>query len=258
MSRLGAAVGLLVEKMNGINRILGMQSGGVETVKSVSTREKKTPEEKRASELSHALSKFMRHTCDAKLYGADGRMRIEDLLKGIPKPKGKDAAAYTAEEVRALVRAEEGSSKRHGIDTTGEYVYCYQGLKSSYFTPVGPIDRDKLYGTHLTSPLSEPVFHSTSDVSVAGIDREGLNPSDRDIHMWTKDGEKKGRADFTTIYKIDMGGAMAHGCVFWKAGNGVVLTDKNIPFQFLKKQVIDEDIDWDDEFFAKPWVAIAS
>jgi hypothetical protein len=47
--------------------------------------------------------------------------------------------------------------------------------------------------------------------------------------------------------------------VFWQAGNGVVLTDKNIPFQFLQKRVIDEDIDWEDDFFAKTWVpAIAS
>ena len=247
MSCLGLAVGLLVDGMDGVDRFLGMD---VASAKGA-PREKKSPAEKRASELSHAMSKFMRHTCDAKLYGDDGRMKIEDLIAGI-KPKGKDAAAYTAEEVRALVGAEEGSSKRHGLDETGNYVYCYQGLKSSYFTPAGPIDRDKLYGLRLTDPLQEPVFHSTSDASVAGIDREGLNPSDRDIHMWTKEGEKKGRADFTTIYKIDMAGAMTHGCVFWRAGNGVVLTDKNISFQFLQKRVIDEDIDWEDDFFAKP------
>ena len=254
MSRLGAAVGMLVDGMDGVDRFLGMD---VASAKSA-PREKKSPEEKRASELSHAMSKFMRHTCDRSLYGVDGRMKISDLVAGI-KPKGKDAAAYTADEVRALVRAEEGSSKRHGLDETRNYVYCYQGLKSIYFTPSGPIDRDKLYGPCLTDPLQEPVFHNTSDASVAGIDREGLNPSDRDIHMWTKEGEKKGRADFTTIYKIDMAGAMGRGCVFWKAGNGVVLTDKNIPFQFLQKRVIDEDIDWEDDFFAKTWVpAIAS
>ena len=156
--------------------------------------------------------------------------------------------------MKALVIAEDGSSKRHGLDGTGNYVYCYQGLKSSYFTPGGPIDRDKLYGPRLTRPLQEPVFHSTADTSVAGIDREGLNPSDRDIHMWTRDGEKKGRAEFTTVYKIDMAGAMDYGCVFWQAGNGVVLTDKNIPFQYLQKRVIDEDMDWEDDFFAKTWV----
>ena len=253
MSRLGAAVGLLVDGMEGVDRFLGMEVAGA---KSAPTREKKTPEEKRASELSHAMSKFMRHTCDAKLYGADGRMKIEDLLKDddFPKPKGKGVLPYTAEEVIKLVEAEAGSSKRHGLDESKKYVYCFQGLKSSYFTPDGPIERDQLYGPYLKSPLLEPVFHSTSDTSVDGINREGLNPSDRDIHMWTKEGEKKGRSIFTAIYKIDMAGAMRHGCVFWQAGNGVVLSDKNIPFEFLQMQKIDEDIDWEDDFFAKTWV----
>ena len=249
MSRLGAAVGLLVKKMDGVDKFLGMEV----PVDFKTIRVPKSQDEKKASKLSHAMSKFMRHTCRKELYGDDGKMKIKDLLEGI-NPKGKDAVPYIADDVRALVGAEKGSSKRHGLDTTGEYVYCYQGLKSSYFTPDGPIDRDKLYGAHLSTSLSEPVFHSTSDVSVAGIDENGLNPSDRDIHMWTREGEKKGRADFTTIYKIDMAGAMARGCVFWKAENGVVLTDKNIPFKFLQKRVIDEDIDWEDDFFAKTWV----
>ena len=123
MSRLGAAVGMLVDAMDGVDGFLGMNVAGAKSA----PREEKSPEEKRASKLSHAMSKFMRHTCKKELYGDDGKMKIEDLLEGI-NPKGKGAVPYTADEVRAIVAAEAGSSKRHGVDATGEFVYCYQGL----------------------------------------------------------------------------------------------------------------------------------
>ena len=253
----------LLERVDAVSEFLGMD------VSNVAAPEKKPPRNKREFDLSKAISTLMRHDCNPDLYDANGRMSMASLLS-ILSPGKK----YTAEEIITLIRKETGTDKRHGWENTDgiDYVYCYQGLEKKYFTPDGPIERDLLYGAALVDALDEPLFHSTKSEAAVGISAGGLRPGNRDVHMWTQSGEKKGRVrrrktdridggalaglsmsdSRDVIFKIDMQRAMDNGIKFWKAGNGVVLTDTVIPVEFLTPREMgdDEDIDWDDTFFA--------
>jgi RNA:NAD 2'-phosphotransferase (TPT1/KptA family) len=206
--------------------------------------------------LSQALSNYLRHSADPSLFDSGGWMTVSDFVDGVAAGMGSEPP-YTKDEIHALIFSQEKQDLRHEWNVVGgtPYVRCFQGHNADYFIEKGGnINRDHLY-TRFDTPPPYPVFHSTTIEAAAGIRGAGLLPGGddgRDTNMWYPGGEKKGRGFERTplTVKINLRTAMREGIPFWRAGNGVILTNEPIPPEHLTFfEVVNGEVPWDDEFF---------
>jgi hypothetical protein len=266
MSRLGLAVGLLVDAMDGVDRFLGMDTG-LETDTAMlkvgsSKKVRKGQSTSDPKNMSRDLSWFLRHGVNPAKMDSRGRVSVDVVTDYYPQ--------YSADDIKACVDSQDPANKRIGWDDDGggeHYVYCYQGHGDSYFKPSGPIDRDQIYKL-LPDPCPFPIFHNTQLALAESIMNHGLikgtkqsaKKESRDIHMWSPEAEKKGRinASNPVVIKINVAKARENGVIFRIAGNGVILSENDIPSDCLSRRDLNvtdgrlEAIDWTDPFFANP------
>jgi len=172
-------------------------------------------------ELSKFLSYVLRHAPQSigLTLDANGWADVEDLLARAP------AAGHTFDRATLHDVVARSDKKRFTLSEDGSRIRAAQGHSVA-------IDLD-------IAPMIPPamLFHGTATRNVAAILTEGLKPGRRQkVHLSldeetaSKVGQRHGKP---VVLRIDAAGMHAHGLSFWRAENGVWLTD-HVPPQFLR------------------------
>ncbi|MEM7445721.1 MAG: RNA 2'-phosphotransferase [Pseudomonadota bacterium] len=169
------------------------------------------------SKQSKFLSLILRHKPDLaglKL-GPGGWVQVDDLLRGM-----KNAGhALRPDELRTLVA--KSDKKRFTLSEDGRRIRAAQGHSV-------PVDLG-------LEPLEPPagLFHGTARANLDAIFAEGLKPGRRQhVHLSpdeqtaVKVGQRHGKP---VVLRVDTGRMHGDGIAFWRADNGVWLTDYAAP-----------------------------
>ncbi|EJM98460.1 RNA 2'-phosphotransferase [Phyllobacterium sp. YR531] len=174
-----------------------------------------------AKDISKFLSLVLRHE-PAKLgitLDAGGWVEIDDLLLRSEK------AGMKFDRVALVEVVETNDKKRFTISDDGRLIRAAQG--HSVAVELGLVS--------LQPP--EELFHGTTEQSVQSILASGLKPGKRQkVHLSLDEStaETVGRRHGRPVLLLVAAGKMhREGFEFWKADNGVWLTDA-VPVQFLK------------------------
>lgn len=172
-------------------------------------------------EISKFLSYVLRHEPEAIGLELDdnGWADVDELLaKAQAAGRGFDRA--TLEQVVAT-----SDKKRFTLSDDGTRIRAAQGHSVEVDLAIAP----------MVPPAM--LFHGTAAATVAAIMAEGLRPGRRQkVHLSldedtaVKVGQRHGRP---VVLRVDAAGMHAQGLAFWRADNGVWLTD-HVPPQFLK------------------------
>lgn len=173
------------------------------------------------TEISKFLSYVLRHAPQSIGLQLDGNgwADIGELLT-----KAQSAGqAIDLPILREVVATSD--KKRFTLSEDGARIRAAQGHSV-------PVDLD-------IAPMIPPamLFHGTARTNVATIMTEGLKPGRRQkVHLSLdettalKVGQRHGKP---VVLRVDAAGMHAHGIAFWRAENGVWLTD-HVPAQFLR------------------------
>lgn len=171
-------------------------------------------------QLSKFLSFILRHKPDeiGLTLGPEGWVNIDELLQKA------NAAGTTFGRADLLDVVESSDKKRFSVSPDGLKIRAAQGHSVS---------------VELGLPSQEPpsiLYHGTATRFVVAILSEGLKPQARQqVHLSSDEttaqrvGQRHGRPH---IFKVDAGGMHAKGLKFYRADNGVWLTD-HVPPEFL-------------------------
>ncbi|MFY2826559.1 RNA 2'-phosphotransferase [Ruegeria sp. MALMAid1280] len=172
------------------------------------------------SKQSKFISRVLRHEPEAAGLSLlpGGWVRIEDLLQGM-KHAGH---CLSVQELHQLV--EENDKRRFSISSDGTLIRAAQGHS---------VDVD--LGLEAIEP-PEALYHGTARSNLESIFSEGLNSGRRqqvhlspDYDAAKRVGQRHGKP---TVLRVGSGDMHRAGHLFYRADNGVWLTDM-VPVQFL-------------------------
>jgi putative RNA 2'-phosphotransferase len=172
-------------------------------------------------ELSKFLSYVLRHDPQAIALelDANGWADVDDLIAKA------QAAGKPLDRNTLLTIVETSDKKRFTLSDDGSRIRAAQGHSIE-------VDLD-------LHPMIPPamLYHGTAATNIETILSEGLKPGERqkvhlalDEHTAEVVGQRHGKP---VVLRIDAAGMHAHGLAFWRADNGVWLTD-HVPPQFLR------------------------
>ena len=165
------------------------------------------------STQSKFLSRVLRHEPElvGLSLGPGGWVRVDDLLRGMTET----GHGIQAEDLRQIVA--DSDKKRFTLTEDGQLIRAAQGHSV-------PVDLD-------LAPVKPPLqlFHGTARVTLEAIFAEGLKPGQRQhVHLSqdqetaVKVGQRHGKP---VVLRVETGRMHAAGGTFWRADNGVWLTD---------------------------------
>jgi putative RNA 2'-phosphotransferase len=173
-----------------------------------------------STSTSKFLSYVLRHAPDSIGLTLDpnGWVDVEELLARA-RAAGQALDRATVDEVVAT-----SDKKRFTISADGTRIRAAQGHSVSVDLGLDP-----------ATPPSV-LFHGTAVGNLDSIRRDGLRPGRRQkVHLSPDEatavrvGQRHGKP---VVLRVDAGGMHARGLPFWRAENGVWLTD-HVPPQFL-------------------------
>ncbi|WP_063683362.1 RNA 2'-phosphotransferase [Bradyrhizobium stylosanthis] len=171
-------------------------------------------------QLSKFLSFVLRHKPDeiGLTLGAEGWVNIDELVEKA------NAAGTTFDRADLLGVVASSDKKRFSLSADGLMIRAAQGHSVA---------------VELGLPPREPpsiLYHGTATRFVDAILGEGLKPQARQqVHLSSDEataqrvGQRHGKPH---IFRVDAGGMHAKGLKFYRADNGVWLTD-HVPPEFL-------------------------
>jgi len=172
------------------------------------------------SRSSRFLSLVLRHKPEEAGITLDpqGWVRIDALLRGMKKA----GRSMTRAELDALVA--ESDKKRFTISEDNTRIRAAQGHSVEVDLALDPV----------TPP--DTLFHGTASASLDAIFEAGLNPGKRrqvhlspDYETALTVGRRHGRP---TVLRVDTAKMASDGFAFYRADNGVWLTD-HVPARYL-------------------------
>ncbi len=178
------------------------------------------------SKQSKFLSLVLRHKPEEAGLTLDpqGWVNIDTLLRGL-KRAGR---AMSRDELEALVA--DSDKKRFTISEDGKRIRAAQGHSVAVDLGLAPV----------TPP--EHLYHGTASANLDAIFREGLKPGKRQkVHLSPdpetaeRVGQRHGKP---TVLRVETGRMATDGHLFWRADNGVWLTD-HVPKDYLAFGVIE-------------------
>jgi putative RNA 2'-phosphotransferase len=172
-------------------------------------------------EISKFLSYVLRHAPQSigLSLDANGWASVDDLLARAPAG-GQSFDRATLERVVA-----GSDKKRFTLSEDGSRIRAAQGHSVEVDLAIAPMIPPAM------------LFHGTATRHMEAILAEGLKPGRRkkvhlslDEETAAKVGQRHGKP---VVLRVDAAGMHAHGLPFWRAENGVWLTD-HVPPQFLR------------------------
>ena len=174
---------------------------------------KRNPDAGRPTEISKFLSYVLRHAPEsiALELDAQGWASVDDLLR----QAGKAGKIFSREELQDVV--DTNDKKRFAFSTDGARIRASQGHSVS-------VD----LGLVTTAPPLL-LYHGTATRFLDSILREGLKPGSRqkvhlsaDVETAIAVGKRHGKP---VVLRVASGEMHRQGVPFWRADNGVWLTD---------------------------------
>lgn len=172
-------------------------------------------------EISKFLSYVLRHAPQSigLTLDANGWADVDELLARAP------AGGYTFDRATLQEVVATSDKKRFTLSDDGARIRAAQGHSVAVELAIAPMIPPAM------------LFHGTATGNVAAILAEGLKPGRRQkVHLSldeetaSKVGQRHGKP---VVLRVDAAGMHAHGLTFWRAENGVWLTD-HVPPQFLR------------------------
>ena len=166
------------------------------------------------SRASRTLSRILRHSPqEAGLTLAQGGwVRVDDLLAGLRRMGQR----MSREELDQIVA--ENDKSRFTLSEDGTRIRAAQGHS---------VEVDLQLAPAVPPPV---LFHGTARASLQAVLVEGLKPMRRqhvhlspDVETAQRVGERHGRP---VVLRVDTAALHAEGQLFWRADNGVWLTDR--------------------------------